>query len=102
MDILLACIFVGIIGAISVRLYHWFDKLLNEKVFSDHDDNKYKNNPVEAAYVASVVESITEQIASLREKLEADKVEVESTAVVGIEVKGDNLEKKRECGKKRI
>lgn len=46
MDILLACIFVGTIGAISVGFCHWFDKLLNEEE--------------------------------------------------------DNLEKKRECGKKRI
>lgn len=31
MDILLGCIFVGIIGAISVGFCHWFDKLLNEE-----------------------------------------------------------------------
>lgn len=63
-----------------------------DKVFSDYDDNKDENKPEEAAYVASVVASITEQIASLKEKLGADKVEVESTDEGGVEVKADGEE----------
>lgn len=63
-----------------------------DKVFSDYDDNKDENKPEEAAYVASVVASITEQIASLKEKLGADKVEVESTDDGGVEVKADGEE----------
>lgn len=63
-----------------------------DKVFSDYDDNKDENKPEEAAYVASVVASITEQIANLKEKLGADKVEVESTDDGGVEVKADGEE----------
>lgn len=63
-----------------------------DKVFSDYDDNKDENKPEEAAYVASVVASITDQIASLKEKLGADKVEVESTDDGGVEVKADGEE----------
>lgn len=63
-----------------------------DKVFSDYDDNKDENKPEEAAYVASVVASITDQIANLKEKLGADKVEVESTDNGGVEVKADGEE----------
>ena len=63
-----------------------------DKVFSDYDDNKDENKPEEAAYVASVVASITEQIANLKEKLGADKVEIESTDDGGVEVKADGEE----------
>lgn len=63
-----------------------------DKVFSDYDSNTDENKPEEAAYVASVVASITEQIASLKEKLGADKVEVESTDEGGVEVKADGEE----------
>lgn len=63
-----------------------------DKVFSDYDDNKDENKPEEAAYVASVVASITEQISNLKEKLGADKVEVESTDDGGVEVKADGEE----------
>ncbi len=63
-----------------------------DKVFSDYDDNTDENKPEEAAYVASVVASITEQIANLKEKLGADKVEVESTENGGVEVKADGEE----------
>lgn len=31
MDILLACVFAGVVVAISVGLCHWFDRLLNEE-----------------------------------------------------------------------
>lgn len=63
-----------------------------DKVFSDYDSNTDENKPEEAAYVASVVASITEQISSLKEKLGADKVEVESTDDGGVEVKADGEE----------
>lgn len=59
-----------------------------DKVFDDYDSME-GDKPEEAAYVASVVASLTDQIEKLKSALNAEDVEVETKDDGNVEVKAD-------------